>query len=163
MIVAAVVALVVVIYAFAISPTPLYVNGSTVKSEVTNMLKSQFSRPGEVRTSLKVVFSAGDTLNPKTIAADSGVIPASQICISKGEYANNSNLTLNVSSSNSILSYSNGPNLAVKLSVLCDTGSILRESLAGNGLPPEWMDASPQCQQVKASTQTGCIVAIRTA
>jgi hypothetical protein len=133
-----------------------------VKSEVANIVKSQISRPGEIRTSVKVAFSSSDTLNPRTIAADAGVIPASQICISKGEHPT-PNLKLNVSGTNSILTYSGESNLAVKLSILCDTGSVLRADLANFDLPSEWMDASPQCQAIAASEEMGCVVALRIA
>ncbi len=161
LIVAAVVALVVVVVGFSMLFHPAVDPIFNPSIEVENLLKSQVNRPGEVRTSVDLQFQNLNTLNPKAIAEASGVVLSEQICISLGEHDSTPGFALNSSSSNSILSYSNSSRIVIKLSILCDTGSTLRADLSKNGLPPKWMDASPQCQAIAQSDLMGCIAALR--
>ncbi|MDP2666593.1 MAG: hypothetical protein Q8P05_03775 [Candidatus Diapherotrites archaeon] len=130
-----------------------------VSVEATNLIKSQNSRPSELRTSSnKVVVKTGDSLNAKSLANQSGSLTEEQLCISKGDFANVDDFAF-TDADGTILRF-NGSQLSIKISVICDTGSELEGDLLTNGISDNWMD-SPQCQDVAQLQQQGCIVALR--
>ncbi len=137
-----------------------FLNTQKPSTEAENLIKSQVSRPGEVRTSLKVSFQKTDSLNAKAIASASGVLTPGQICLSLGEHEQTEGFNLNdPSAANRILSYE-GSSLQVKMSVICDAGDQLDTDLGDNGLDQGWDD---DCGNISGSSQTACLIALRIA
>lgn len=136
-----------------------FLNTQKPSTEAENLIKSQVSRPGEVRTSLPVSFQKGDSLNTKAIASASGVLTPGQICLSTGEHVGTEEFSIS-GGNTKILTYS-GSQLRVKLSVICDAGDQLQDDLTDNGFTEPWLtqDAESDCSNL--TSQTTCLIALR--
>ncbi len=165
LLIAAVVALAILVLLLNIIgslPTP----GTTKpQAEGVNLIKSQINSPSELRTSSNSVnFAKEDSLNSKSIATSSGVLTSSQVCISMGDFADETDSDFrdtNPNKTGDIIQYTGSGQLRVKLSVLCDTGTELANDLQNNGIDDaKWMQ-SDKCQDILALNQTACVVALR--
>jgi hypothetical protein len=135
--------------------------GTPIPSEATsNLLKNQQASPSALITSGRITFKEVDTLNTKALATSSGWLSPAQICLSKGDYPSPESFTF--TDADGTIMKTTQSQTGVKISVICDVGTELEDDLQRNGITGNWME-STQCQQVKASSQTGCIVALRTA
>lgn len=127
--------------------------------EAVNLIKSQINSPAELRTSGNAVtFKKDDSLNTKSIAANSGVLTQSQICISRGDHEETQEFEF-PGTEGEILRY-NGSQLRVRLSVICDTGTELESDLGSNGLDSSWLN-NDACQNLVQLNQTACLIALR--
>ncbi len=165
LLIAAVVALAILVLLLNIIgslPTP----GTTKpQAEAVNLIKSQINSPSELRTSSNSVnFGKEDSLNSKSIATSSGVLTSSQVCISMGDFSAEDEsdfANTNQNLEGDIIQYKGSGQLRVKLSVICDTGSALREDLENNGIDADsWLSAE-KCSGLENLNQTACIVALR--
>lgn len=165
LLIAAVVALAILVLLLNIIgslPTP----GTTKpQAEAVNLIKSQINSPSELRTSSNAVnFTKEDSLNSKSIANSSGVVTSSQICVSMGDFFNETDtdfIDTNPNKTGDIVQYRGSGQLRVKLSVICDTGSELSTDLQNNGIDDSTWMQSDKCQELLSLNQTACVVALR--
>jgi hypothetical protein len=133
--------------------------------EASQLIQSQITHWGEMRTGNRLIISQDVGMSTKSISSRSGLVTPAQLCISLGDYHTTTGFHLRDAEAgdNTLMTYSNINNVGVALSVMCDTGSVLRADLTKNGFPAEWMDSTPLCQSLAVSDGVGCIVALRTA
>lgn len=130
--------------------------------EAATLIKGQVNSPSELRTgSNPVVFTKEDSLNPKAIADKSGVVTASQVCVSLGDFLQEDGSDFSETNETAgIVKYTGSGQFRVRLSVICDTGTELADDLTNNGIEDDWLQ-SPKCAEVSSLSQTACVIALR--
>ncbi len=165
LLIAAVVALAILVLLLNIIGSLPQTGTSKPQSEAVNLIKSQVNSPSELRTSSNSVsFTKEDSLNSRAIATASGVLTSTQVCISMGDFTDETDSDFadtNPNKSGDIIQYQGSGQLRVKLSVICDTGSELANDLQSNGIDDSTWMQSDKCQDILALNQTACVVALR--
>ena len=146
-----------------INPWPRYPS-ITPQDEAITLLKSNINRPSlynegrEIKLYPQSSAPSPPILNAKAIATKAGVgIDAGQICLSAGDFQNDSDFKLEASETNLILGYSGTTGQKAKLGIICDSAADLKEDLALYNIPESYLgDCNPP-----DNSQRYCIIMLR--
>lgn len=115
---------------------------------------------GQLKTTEEVLFSKDNAgLISKTIAEKTGSLSRDQVCVSAGDYADETNKFQQVNEQ--VVNYLGTTNLSAKLSILCDRGTDLQEDFEMYSTLPGVTSAWAEGCTCVDSPEKCCIVAIR--
>ncbi|MBN2067566.1 MAG: hypothetical protein JW744_03805 [Candidatus Diapherotrites archaeon] len=133
--------------------------GNDVQNYAKQMIQKQKDLLGAMDTSPAVSFNAGTSLATKALVGNSG-LTSDQICIHKGDFATNQNLSL---AGNSIVNGGTS-NLSVKARVVCDHSNNLVQTVEDleSGIDLSGDDGVCECPiESETATQLCCAVILK--
>lgn len=122
-------------------------------------IKNAYKNQGELKSE-KGYFNPSTSLNGKSIAQRAGILSEDQVCISAGDFINQELFQAEQTIEKSSLQYLGENELYSQLSIICDSGANIRNSIERNGLNPEWFDS---CQTCSNQQRACCFIALRNA
>jgi len=132
----------------------------------SDLLKDAWNNPATIKTSTSnVTFTTAlKQINSIALAQGSKVgIASEQICLSLGDFSEKDNSLFVKNESGNAISYTGSSNKDARLSVFCYTGEQALETLKSlEDNAGTWETDGDNCGACFTSTETCCIVALRT-
>ena len=122
-----------------------------------DLIDSMVNSGSELQTSSLLLFATNDVISPIRIATCTKNILLPPVCVSLKEVEDNPSVQYVDSSNTGVIN--TGDSFDTKVSVVCDTGTQIKEDIADLGVP-DWTD-SPGCQSLTTHPGTACMVIIR--
>ncbi|HIH16748.1 MAG TPA: hypothetical protein HA252_05055 [Candidatus Diapherotrites archaeon] len=137
LLIAAVVALAILGILFGILRNVMVGVQTEPQAKAIEFVKSSINSIGELKVTDTVTFSAGKSLNARTIAIETRQLAEDQVCVSGGDFADDESFKV---VGQGIVVYSGKSDRTTKLAVVCDYGDRIEKTLTEDyGKDSSWL------------------------
>jgi len=133
----------------------IVVPGNDIQTVTAQMINNQSPQPGAISSSQTVNFASNSNLASSAIVGNSG-LTSDQICLHKGDHASRETIEVRGSSLMNV-----GPDLDMKVSVMCNRANALMDSLQELGYDIQFNGQDGFCNCQLETTQKCCVAILK--